>query len=193
MTDETTPGGRRFAKPLIGAAVALAVVVGFWYYRSPESTKIKVGMMAPDLDLPTRSSAPGTKLSMFRGHPILLVMFMSTCHICAEELPRLEALHREFRAAGLVVMGVDVDAEYAARERFLRSADVTFGVFVDPNGVAVREAYGSWKMPEAYLIDAMGRVDAVYLGAVSWRGPEVRERIQKLLAAAASPAPRLSS
>ena len=190
---ETAPGGRRFAKPLIGAAVALVVVFGFWYYRSPESTKIKVGMMAPDLDLPTRSSASGTKLSMFRGHPILLVMFMSTCHVCAQEIPQLERLHREFRAAGLVVMGVDVDAEYAAREKFLRDAGVSFGVFVDPNAVAVREAYGSWKMPEAYLIDAMGRVDAVYLGSVNWRGSEVRERIRKLLEAAASPAPHLSS
>jgi cytochrome c biogenesis protein CcmG, thiol:disulfide interchange protein DsbE len=190
---EAAPAGRRFVTPLIGAAVALAVVFGFWYYRSPESTKIKAGMMAPELNLPTRSSAAGTKLSMFRGHPILLVMFMSTCHVCAEELPQLEHLHREFRPLGLVVTGVDVDADYAARERFLSDADVSFGVFVDPNGVAVREAYGSWKMPEAYLIDATGRVDSVYLGSVNWRSPEIRERIRKLLAAASAPAPRLST
>ena len=55
----------------------------------------------------------------------------------------------------------------------------------------MREAYGSWKMPEAYLIDATGRVDSVYLGSVNWRSPEIRERIRKLLAAAS--APRLSS
>jgi peroxiredoxin len=190
---ETVPRPRSFAKPLVGAAVALAVIFGFWYYRSPESTKIKVGMMAPDLDLPTRSSAGKSKLSLFRGRPILLVMFMSNCHICAAEIPQLERLHREFRDGGLLVMGVDLDAEYAPREKFLNDAGVSFGVFVDPNGVAVREAYGSWKMPEAYLIDATGRVDAVYLGSVNWRAPEVRERIQKLLDRAAKPATRLSS
>jgi len=189
----TVPPARAFAKPLVGAAVALAVIFGFWYYRSPESTKIKVGMMAPDLDLPTRSGAGKTKLSLFRGRPILLAMFMSNCHICADEIPQLERLHREFRARGLLVMGVDVDAEYAPREKFLNDASVTFGVFVDPNGVAVREAYGSWKMPEAYLIDATGRVSAVYLGSVNWRGPEVREQILKLLDEASRPAPGLSS
>ena len=44
MTD-AAPAGRAFLKPLIGAAVALLVIFGFWYYKSPESTKIKVGMM----------------------------------------------------------------------------------------------------------------------------------------------------
>jgi hypothetical protein len=36
-------------------------------------------------------------------------------------------------------------------------------------------------MPEAYLIDAAGKVDAVYLGSVRWRSPEVRERIESVL------------
>jgi len=192
MTD-VPPAERAFVKPLIGAAAALVVIFGFWYYKSPESTKVKVGMMAPDLELPMRGSSGATRLSTFRGHPILLAMFMSTCHTCVDEVPHLERLHREFRAQGLVVLGVDVDAEYVARESFLRNAEVTFGVFVDPNGRAVREAYGSWKMPEAYLIDATGRVDAVYLGSVNWRSPEIRDRVRKLLLAAAEPAPRLST
>jgi peroxiredoxin len=99
----------------------------------------------------------------------------------------VDRLHREFWRKGLVVLGVSVDNDYAARERFLREKQITFGILQDPNGEAVRQAYGSYKMPEAYLIDAQGKVDHVYLGSVKWRAPEVRERIEKLLPPSKNP------
>jgi peroxiredoxin len=174
---------RGVAALLAGAAAAL-VVVGFWYFRSPESTKIKVGMAAPDLELPSvASGGVATRISNFRGRPVLLVMYMAGCEICEREIGSLERLHREFLQKGLVVLGVAVDADAAAREAFIRRHQLTFIVLEDPSGRAVREAYGSWKMPEAYLIDATGTVDAVYLGSVDWRAPELRERVERLLPA----------
>jgi peroxiredoxin len=164
------------------AVVAMLVVVGYWYLRAPESTQVKAGMTAPNLELPSVGSGGiKTKLSNFRGRPVLLVMYMSGCRICEREIDSLERLHREFLQRGLVVLGVAVDAEAAAREEFIRRHQLTFIVLEDPNGRAVREAYGSWKMPEAYLIDREGKVDAVYLGSVDWQAPELRERVERLL------------
>jgi len=169
------------ARGLVAAIVALAVVVGYWYFRSPDSTHIKAGMQAPDLELPSGDGGGKARLSSFRGRPVLLVMFMSSCHICQAEMPQIERVHREFAREGLQVLGVSVDTDEAARERFLRDHGITFGILQDPNGVAVGQAYGSYKMPEAYLIDANGRVDAVYPGSVDWRSHEVRDRIRRLL------------
>lgn len=169
------------ARGVSAAILALAVIVGYWYLRAPESTMIKAGMQAPDLELPSGDAGGKARLSQFRGRPVLLVMFMSSCHICQAELPHVERVHREFRMQGLVVLGVSVDADPIARERFLRDSGITFGILQDPDGVAVRQAYGSYQMPEAYLIDASGRVDEVYLGTVNWRSHAVRDRIRKLL------------
>jgi peroxiredoxin len=173
----------------VAAAVTLGVVGGYWYVRSPESTLVKVGQQAPDLELPSLGGSAKTKLSGFRGRPVLLVMFMSGCHICESEIDTVERLHRELLQKGLVVLGVAVDKEQSAVEDFVRRHEITFIVLRDPDGQAVRAAYGSWKMPEAYLMDARGQVSAVYLGSVNWTSPWVRDKIKGLLPPSPRPAP----
>jgi peroxiredoxin len=79
------------------------------------------------------------------------------------------------------VIGVALDKDASATADFVKSHQLTFIILQDIDGKAVGEAYRSWKMPEAYLIDAAGKVDAVYLGSVRWRSPEVRERIESVL------------
>jgi peroxiredoxin len=176
----------RILAALLLAAIALAGVVGFWYWRSPESTLVKVGDPAPDLVLTTLGAGTPTALSSYRGRAVLLVMFLSGCHICESEIDDVERLHRQYLHRGLTVVGVAVDADPAARRGFVQRHGLTFFVFEDPNGQAVRAAYGSWKMPEAYLIDTKGVVDAVYLGSVNWQGKDVKQRIERLLPAAAT-------
>ena len=165
----------------LAALVTLAVVVGFWWLRSPEATLVKVGQPAPDLELPSLGATSKTRLSSFRGKPVLLVMFMSSCHLCDEEMPEIERLHRRMLPRGLMVIGVSADTERAALERFVQRHQMTFPVLEDPAGPALRQAYGSWRLPEAYLIDASGKVAAVWLGSVRWSGRDVRDAITPLL------------
>jgi peroxiredoxin len=161
--------------------VTVGVFVGFWWLRSPESTLVKVGQPAPDLELRSLGATTSTRLSSFRGRPVLLVMFMSSCHLCDEEMPEIERLHRRMLPRGLMVIGVSADTERPALERFVERHQMTFPVLEDPGGPALRQAYGSWRLPEAYLIDAAGKVAAVWLGSVKWSGPEVGEAITRLL------------
>ena len=168
-------------RTLAAAVVGLVVVVGFWWLRSPEATHVKVGQEAPDLDLPSLGAAHNTRLSSFRGHPVLLVMFMSGCHLCEAEMPDVERLNQRLLPRGLIVIGVSADEDRAALERFVQRHQVTFPVLQDPAGRALREAWGSWKLPETYLIDAGGKVAAAWPGSVKWTGDEVQDAIAKVL------------
>jgi peroxiredoxin len=179
-------GGQRMTRDtalraLVAAVVGVAVVVGFWWLRSPETTKVKVGDPAPDLELRSLGATEKSRLSSFRGRPVLLVMFLSNCHLCDAEMPEIERLNRMLLPRGLLVVGVSADEDRAALQGFVQRHQVTFPVLEDPGGHALREAWGSWKLPEAYLIDASGKVAAVWLGSVNWSGDAVRDAILKVL------------
>jgi len=162
------------------AAIALAVVVAVAYIGSREATRVEPGDPAPDLELPSVGGSV-TKLSAFRGRPVLLVMFHSAAPFSQQETPDLERLHRMLLRKGLVVLGVDVDADPNDRERFLRDNVVTFIVLEDPGGREVRKAYEARRFPQRYLIDAVGVVRQVWLGPVDWSSREVLGQIQALL------------
>jgi peroxiredoxin len=185
VEEPTAKPGRAWLGPAIALLTALLLALGYFWLSAPETTKIRVGMQAPELELP--SVNPGSvKLSSFRGQAVLLTFFMSDCKICQKEIGEIERIHREYRLRGLLVVGVSVDADYATTRRFLTERQLTFGLLRDPNGEKILEAFGSYKMPEAYLIDPLGVVRAVWLGSVKWRSPEVRHQIEDLL----PPAPR---
>jgi peroxiredoxin len=171
---------RPWVGPLLAIAVTLGLVVGYWWWQSPEASQVKVGDSAPELELSTLGGGP-TRLSSFRGSPVLLVMFLSGCKHCEADADEIDKLHRAYFKDGLIVIGVSVDPDRAALQDFVDRHGTSFWVMEDFGGVQVREAWGSWQMPEAYLIDAEGVVRAVWLGAVDWLGPEVRRKIEALL------------
>jgi peroxiredoxin len=157
-----------------------ALIVGYWWWRAPEATRVKVGDPAPELELATLDGGPA-QLSSFRGSPVLLVMFMSGCKHCEADADEIEKLHRAYFRKGLIVVGVSVDPDRAALRDFVARHGTTYYVMEDFGGGAVREAWGSWQMPEAYLIDSDGVVRRVWLGGVDWLSPGVRHEIEALL------------
>jgi peroxiredoxin len=179
MSEAPSPR-RRWLFPGLAAAVALFVIVGAWYLNAPEATLVKVGMTAPDMELVGELGGV-QRLSTYRGQAVLLVFFMSDCHICQEDIPQLELVNREFRNKGLAVLGVNVDADFTAYKSFILKNSLTFGMYRDPGGPRILEAFGSYQLPEAYLIDTEGKVAAVWLGKVEWRSRSVRERILDVL------------
>jgi peroxiredoxin len=181
VTDSVAPRSRPgWVGPLLALAVSSALVVAYWWWRSPAATQVKVGDPAPELQLDTLGGGP-TRLSSFRGSPVLLVMFLSGCKSCEADAPEIERLHRAYFRKGLIVVGVSVDPDRAALEDFVARHSISYWVMEDFGGAAVREAWGSWQMPEAYLIGADGIVRRVWLGAVDWLAPAVRHEIEALL------------
>ena len=101
---------------LLGAGVgaaALAAGTGFSLYRSRESGS----EIEPALWQLSFEQASGGTLTMasLRGRPLLLNFWATWCAPCIKELPMLDRVHREKRAAGWQVVGIAVDGPTPVR------------------------------------------------------------------------------
>ena len=102
-------------------AVALLLVLRPW---APPPVGVEVGHTAPDFSLPDLSGKE-VRLSSFRGKPVLLYFWQSTCPDCLRALPELLALRAQFPE--LVLLTVNLDYYEADLRAYLdRLGDVDF-------------------------------------------------------------------
>jgi peroxiredoxin len=132
-------------------------------------------------------SAPGVtggviSLASSRGRVVYLDFWASWCGPCAQALPALERLRREFPADAFSVVAVNVDQNPALAKSFLRRRPVGYPSALDPEG-AIPGRYGVASMPTSFLIDRDGIVRHVHRGFRAEDEALLRERIQELVAA----------
>ena len=71
-------------------------------------------------------------------------------------MPWLNELRARYAERGLVIVGVNVDAERSDAEKFLRDVPVSFDVVFDPGG-ALAQKFKVPGMPATYLFDRRAR------------------------------------
>jgi peroxiredoxin len=165
----------------VAAAVAAAIVIAVLYARAPRATRVHVGEMAPDFELPVVTDAKPAKLSGNRGGPILLVFFDTRWPGSDEYIRYIERMHRRYFRRGLRTMAVAVDRDPALARDFVRRNGVTFAVVSDPFASKLNPLWGTPRDPEAYLLDPRLRVEAVLLERVDWTSPTVSDFLAKYL------------
>jgi peroxiredoxin len=80
----------------------------------------------------------------------------------------------------VVVLGVSVDTNRELYQRFIDQFGVTFETARDPEwDIAAR--YGTFQLPETYIIDRSGRVVQKVIAAQNWMNPQFLESVRKLL------------
>ncbi|MFQ5926052.1 MAG: peroxiredoxin family protein [Terriglobia bacterium] len=126
--------------------------------------------LAPDFSFTWEGAT--RRLSELRGQVVVLNFWATWCPPCAEEMPSLERLHRKLHARGVVVLGVSVDKDEAAYEKFLRDFHITFPSYRDPSG-QIALGYGTTMFPETYIIDREGRIERKLDGPYQWDSPEI--------------------
>jgi peroxiredoxin Q/BCP len=146
------------------------------------------GDKAPDFDLPTESG-DNVKLSRLKGKPVVLYFYpkddTSGCTLEAKEFTRLA---KDFRKAGVEVIGVSPDS-VESHQKFHKKYDLAVRLAADADK-EVANAYGVWAEKSMYgrkymgverstfLIDNQGRI------ARSWRKVKVPGHAEEVLAAA---------
>ncbi len=137
--------GDRSSSPLIWIAAALVVLL---FLRHNE-----VGRAAPDFAL--RGAYGGEySLDSFRGKPVLLVFWTTSCSICRHELPILDNLFPDAMRNGVEIAAVNIGDEDGARE-VLRPLHLLN--LVDADG-SVARSYGVSGVPKLVLIGADGKI-----------------------------------
>ena len=136
--------------------------------RLYESGSAKVGSAAPSFggwDLAQRKvlTLDGLRRVPFL-QPLLLTFGASWCKPCAEGLPRLKALSVKHPEVRLVLIAVENDADQA--QKFATRIGIDGPAVLD-KFEQVAKAYGvageeKTQLPRTFLIDAGGRVRAIY-------------------------------
>ena len=135
---------------------------------------------AEPLDMPLRPSADSTTaapsfsledrrgrrvpLSDFRDQVVLLDFWATWCAPCRASMPKVERLHKRFRARGLQVVGVNIEGRSDEVLGYIDDGGYSFlFLFDDGNWKSdVTRSYGVTSIPRSYLIDRRGQI--VYSG-----------------------------
>lgn len=162
---------------LLGA-VAVLYVFAMPSYRQGEPSM--AGRVAPDFALELDGKA--MQLSDLRGKVVVLNFWATWCPPCVEEMPSLIALHQRIADRGGMVLGVSLDDDEAAYERFLTEHGVVFPTYLDA-GKAIPATYGTAMYPESYVIGRDGRIVRKVVGPQDWISPDMLAVFDTLLRA----------
>jgi peroxiredoxin len=176
---------------LIGAALALIVLVGFpgeETSKTAYSTAITntetisnetdlgeiapvVGAMAPNFQLQD-VNGDDVAITDFEGNVIMLNFWATWCAPCRLEMPLLEQHFREFADERFVILAINLQESAREVNQFVQEIGMTFPVLMDPDG-RVAEMYRIIGYPSTILIDPTGRIRAIHIGILT--EPQLRE------------------
>ncbi len=147
---------------------------------APTSVAPRVGYLAPDFTLSTLEGDSVT-LSQLKGSIVVINFWATWCPSCREEMPRLEAVYKEFKGRGLVVLGVDIKEDKGTVARFIQEVGLTFPIPMDSDG-AISDRYQVHGLPTSFFVDREGSIRFLSVGAMS--ETTIRSRVEKMMGVA---------
>lgn len=154
-------------------AIALVVILGGATIIYQNSSKIIV-------DEPTNKIAmidfkfsdlanQSVSLSQFKGKPILLNFWSTTCAICVNDLAVYQEFYQQYSNQINFIMLEVINPEFETNEtvkQFIDDKGYSFPVYLDINGYG-SIAYNAYALPLLYLIDSDGYIVANAMGEMS--------------------------
>jgi peroxiredoxin/outer membrane lipoprotein-sorting protein len=121
-----------------------------------------VGKPAPPFTL---KGVKGSTVSLasYKGRVVLLDFWATWCRPCRIEMPRVEALYKEFKARGLVVFGVNVAEDLATVKGFLAQNPYTMPILLDLKREA-SQRYQADAIPTLVVIGKDGKISSYFHG-----------------------------
>lgn len=137
------------------------------------------GDTAPDFRVLTTRGRTMTPQD-FPGKVLVLNFWASWCPPCIEEAPSLNAFADQMGPKGVVVLGISIDRNETSYKKFLSKYGVNFDTWDDPDA-NVSTDYGTFQIPETYIIDKSGKVVEKIISNQNFMDPEFLAHIEKML------------
>jgi len=145
--------------------VTLAAVVGSGRNGGDLPAPPAIGAMIDDFKLPDADGAQHT-LNSLKGKNGAVIIFIATrCPVSNGYNDRMEKLAQDYQAKGINVIGINSNSTEPASEVKTHAAEkhLTFAILKD-DGNKIADRFGANHTPEAYVIDASGKL--VYHGRI---------------------------
>ena len=165
----------------INIAVVVAASAVLWLFFTPlyrQGEPTIAGKTAPAFSFELNGKQ--MQLSDLRGKVVVLNFWASWCPPCVEETPSLNGLEARIAPQGGMVLGVSVDENDAAYQKFLRDQNVSFPTWRDPQQ-KVNLEYGTTIFPETYIINREGKIARKVIGPQDWDRGENYAFVESLL------------
>jgi cytochrome c biogenesis protein CcmG, thiol:disulfide interchange protein DsbE len=166
---------------LVLVCAAGLTLAGCYAHSKPTDINIP----APDFTI--RDPDRSVTLSQLRGQIVVLNFWATWCPPCVDEMPSLERLQKRFQGKGVTVLAVSVDDDAGDYHQFLQNHSIDLLTVRESgkrtnNGVIapVSSTYGTFKVPETYIIDRKGVIRRKFIGPVNWNQPEITEYLSRL-------------
>jgi len=156
----------------------------------PEADQINlyIDQIAADLYVPgvgdqmelkfTATNGSEVDLAKLKGKVVLIDFWATWCVPCEQEMPNVKAAYEAFHDKGFEIIGVSLDDDLQALEKFMTVNGIAWPQFFDGNLWATEPAvrYGVKGIPATFLVGKEGKIVATNI-----RGAELTDAIKKEL------------
>ena len=108
-------------------------------------------------------AAPSLDLERYAGKVVIVDFWASWCVPCRRSFPWLDEMQAKYADDGLVVIGVNEDADASEAAAFLAEFPVSFTLIDDEDGALAKE-YDLVAMPSSYWLGRDGKILSHHLG-----------------------------
>lgn len=163
-------------------ACALGLPLAGCYARSKPTD---INIPAPEFAI--HDSDRTVTLGQLRGKIVVLNFWATYCMPCVKEMPSLVELQKKFPVTDVTVIAVSLDEDADDYHQFLKDHNVDLltvrevGQQTNTGVIApVSSRYGTFKIPETYIIDRNGIIRRKFINAVDWSQQEIVEYLSRL-------------
>lgn len=111
----------------------------------------------------TSSASDTLVLDEYRGEVVVVDFWASWCVPCRRSFPWLNKMHTKYAEDGLVIIGVNLDADRNDAGAFLAEYPAAFKIYYDTEAVLAKD-FGVEAMPSSFVIGRDGEIVAHHLG-----------------------------